>query len=588
MAWGHDTMTVGSIFDAPADANNCSLEQVREWARAELTRPAQLKVFHNAPFDARMMAYSGIPLAGRIEDTQVAAPILNELEPAFSLNALSKKYLGREKSDDELNQWCASAFGGKATRKDQAKNYWRAPMSVVGPYAIGDTELTLALYDQLRPLVTAQGLDAIYGLETDIIPIVTEMHLTGVRVDLDAAHALDKDLTKRIDLLTLEWERLAPGVDPGKTAQIVPIFQRVGLPVMVRKKGEPSTLDDGGSYSIQVEDLQHIAHPIAQTLLELRKLTRFRDLFVRTYVLANADESGVVHPEFHALRSDDFGSVAGRFSSGSSDGSLNVQNIPKRDDVWGPIIRGLFVPYHRDWRWLTADYSQLQYRLLAHYAAVIGYPALAKAYRENPDIDFHQMCADLTGTPRKQAKNINFGLVFGMGKGKLARSLGVSESKGEELLAQYHENLPAVRATYDKLAERVNEKGQIKTLGGRLRRFHSAEDARARGWKVHKNEKYVGAHKGLNALLQGGEGDMMKRTMVALRPVAKEYGALLHLTVHDELDWSVAPEQAAPFAARVREVMEDYRLEIPIRSAVSIGPNWGHADDDVVPLAAAA
>jgi DNA polymerase-1 len=580
LAWGHDESTVGSIFDdADAAANNCGLEEVRRWAATELTRPAQLKVFHNAPFDARMLAYSGIPLAGRIEDTQVAAPLLNELEPRFRLDFLAAKYLGRTKSDDALNEWCAGAFGGKATHAAQAGNYWRAPGHIVSPYARGDAELTLALHDVLRPKVTAEGLDAIYALETAIIPIVTEMHLTGVRVDVDAAHALDRDLTTRIDTLRAAWETLAPGIDPGKTSQAADAFRRAGLPVATTEKGQDSLV---------AEDLAHIPHPLAQTLLEWRKLTKFRDVFVRAYILANADETGVVHPEFHALRSDDFGSVAGRFSSGSSEGSLNVQNIPKRDDVWGPIIRGLFIPYHTGSRWLTADYSQLQFRLLAHYAALIGYPELARAYREDPNVDFHQLCADLTGTPRKQAKNINFGICFGLGKANLARSLGVSEAAGERILAQYHAKLPAVRATYRALADRVAEKGQIRTLGGRLRRFLTADEARARNWNVRDNEKFVGSHKGLNALLQGGEGDMMKRAMVTLTPVAKEYGALLHLTVHDELDFSVAPDQAAPFAARVRECMEDYRLQVPIRADVSVGRDWGHATEAVESLAAAA
>jgi DNA polymerase I-like protein with 3'-5' exonuclease and polymerase domains len=578
LAWGHAEDTVGSIFDdVAAPANNCSLAEVREWAAREL-RSDLLTVYHNAPFDLRMLAYVGIRPPSLVEDTQVAAPVLNEMEPAFSLNALGKKYAGREKSDDALNEWCAAAFGGKATREGQGGNYWRAPAHVVAPYARGDAELTLALYDALRPRIASEGLEAVYALETAIVPIVVEMHLTGVRVDVDGAVALDKQLTARIDALRSTWDGIAPGADPGKTKQIVPVFERFGLPVARTEKG---------AASIVVEDLAHIPHVAAQTLLEWRKLTKFRDTFVRTYILENADETGVVHPEFHSLRSDDFGSVAGRFSSGSSDGSLNVQNIPGRDDTWAPIIRGLFVPYHQGWNWLKADYSQLQFRLLAHYAALLGYPELARAYRDDPTVDFHQLCADLTGVPRKVAKNINFGLVFGMGKKKLARTLGVSEEEAERLIAQYHRKLPAVRATYDALADRVNEKGQIKTLGGRIRRFRSAEEARAMNWTVRDDERYVGCHKGLNALLQGGEGDMMKRAMVELRPVCHEFGIPLHMTVHDELALSIPQgDHGNRFTTRVKEVMEDHRLEVPIRVDLAVGPNWGSTE--ALPLKAAA
>ena len=586
--FGHDTRTIGSIFDAPTAANNHSFEEVRRWAEQEFTREHQLKVFHNAPFDLRLLAYSGIVPRGRIEDTQVAAPILNELEPAFSLNALSKKYLGREKSDDALNEWCTSAFGGRATRKDQAKNYWRAPHHIVGPYAQGDTELTLALYDHLRPLVTAQGLDPIYGLETAIIPIVTEMHLTGVRVDLDAAHALDKALTAQLTILRETWDRLSGGADPGKTREIAAVFERNGIPVKTTAKGNPS---------IESEDLEHVSHPLAQTLVKLRRLTHYRDTFVRTYIIGNADETGIVHGEFHALRGDDFGAVSGRFSSGLSDGSLNLQNLPKRNKEFAPQIRGLFVPYHRGWHWLKADYSQIQFRFLAHYAARIGHKSLARTYHERPqwaldpktgEVDFHLVTAGITAIPRDDAKHINFGCVFGMGKKKLAKKLGRSEAAAERILDEYHSKLPDVRATYDAASRRANDKGEIVTYGGRVRRFPSAEDAKARGWSVRDNEKHVGCHKGLNALLQGSEADLVKQALVGLRSIAKEHGALLHMTVHDEFDWSVAPDQLVPFGRRVRELMQDCKLQVPVLAEVTYGKDWGHAETKLQDLAAAA
>lgn len=577
--WGHAEDGGGSLFDDPSEANNCSLADVREWAASEL-RPDLLTVYKNAPFDLRMLAYAGIRPTARVEDVEVCAPLLNELEPSFSLDALARKHLGRSKSDDELNVWCASRFGGRATRKGQAGNYWRAPATVVAPYARGDAELTLALYDTLRPRITAEGLEKVYALETAIIPIVVQMHLTGTRVDVDGARALDSTLTERIDRLRETWDLLSKGADPGKTAQIAEAFRRNGLPVGVTEKGNPS---------ITAEDLDHLDHPLAKTLRDLRRFTHFRDVFVRAYVLDNADETGVVHPEFHALRSEEFGSVAGRFSSGSSDGSLNVQNIPSRDEEWGPIIRGLFVAYHAGWRWLKADYSQLQFRLLAHYAALIGYPELARAYREDPDVDFHQLCADLTGTPRKIAKNINFGLVFGMGRKKLARTLGLSEAEGERLLEQYHRKLPAVRATYDRLSQRANLKGQIRTLGGRLRRFVPADEAKAKGWSVRDGEQFVGCHKGLNALLQGGEGDMMKTAMVRIAPICREFGVPLHITCHDELDASIPPgNDGQRFASRMKESMEDFELGVPIIADLAMGRDWGHTHSLKVDLAVAA
>lgn len=559
LGWGHERGT-----------KNCSLEEVRDWARVELTRPHQIKVMHNAPFDLRMLAYVGIDVVN-VEDTMVAAAVLNELEPAFSLSALAKKYIHEGKSDQELNEWCALSFGGQPTRRDQAKNYWRAPMKVVGPYACGDTVLTLGLYDHLRPKVTAEGLDEIYALETAIIPIVVEMHLTGVRVDLDAAHALDASLTTRIDALTAAWHGLAGDVDAFSTQQVSALFRTKGLAVEVTAKGNPSVTADA---------LARIKHPLASTLLELRKLTKHRDLFVRTYVLENADETGVVHGEFHALRSDDFGAVSGRFSSGLSGGSLNLQNLPSKDEELAAAIRGLFVPYYKGWQWGKLDYSQIEFRFLAHYAALLGHTAIAEAYRSNPDVDFHQLCADLTGVARGPAKGINFGLVYGMGQKKLAKTLGLSESEGEALMRSYHSKLPAVRATYDRLSLRANAKGQIRTWGGRVRRFVPASDARARGWSVRDAERYVGTHKALNALLQGSAADLIKRAMVAVRPIYKAAGCPLHLTVHDELCLSVPPgDEGLRVVRDVKAAMENFQLEVPIRVDGAIGPNWGNTSD---------
>lgn len=536
--WGHE-----------GGGNNCDLGTVKRWVENELDRPDLTVYLHNAAFDLRMLAYEDTRLrSARVEDTGFMAAIHNELEPRFSLDDLGKKYVDESKRGDALWQWCSERFGGAATRRAQSKNIWRAPGSVVEEYAEFDAELTLKLADRFRPLVTEEGLDEIYEVETRLIPLLLDMHLVGVRVDIDRALQVKDQLKEEHKRLERTWESKVGSVNYNSTPQLAKLFDTLGLDYPHTEKGNPSITKDV---------LTILDHPVADLITRLRKLKHYTGTFIDSYILDNADSSGVIHGEFHPLRNDRYGTVSGRFSSG---GGLNLQNIPSRDEELAPLIRSCFVPYRSDLRWLKEDYSQIEYRYLAHYAG----GNILKLYNDQPDVDFHQMCADLVGIPRGPAKNINFGLVYGMGVALMARQLGLPLDEASELLEEYHRRLPEIRRLYRKAMRRAGTRGWIETWGGRKRRFK-------RHGRGHKN-----THVALNALLQGSAADLIKLAMLNLVDLVDWDSTFLHLTVHDELDFSIPRDAAGDrFIAEAKERMEDFELRVPVIVDTETGENWG-------------
>ena len=541
--WGHEM-----------GGNNCSKRDVLRWVKRELDRPGLTVFMHSAGFDLRMLGYEmghahPFPRA-RVEETGFMAALLNELEPDLTLDGLGQRHIGMEKEGDELWDFCSQAFGGGTTRRAQAKNIWRAHGDVVEPYACRDSRITLGLGDDFGPLLRDEGLSEVYEMELQLIPILLKMHMVGVPVDVNKALALKEKLGRQLVRLEREWESDYGDVNFGSTKQLAVLFDRLKIPYKTTELGNPS---------ITKPDLEFIQHPVAAAITRMKKLKHFRGTFIDNYILKNVDPNGVIHGEFHPLRNPRYGTRSGRFSSG---GGLNLQNVPANDEEWAPLIRGLYVPASRTQVWGKADYSQIEFRYLAHYAG----GDLARAYNEDPDIDFHQMCAELVGIPRRPAKNINFGIVYGMGKKLMAAKLGLSLGEAAILLEEYHARLPEVSRLYNRADRRANQRGYIVTWGGRKRRF----EARGRG--------YANTHKALNALLQGSAADLMKKAMIAVDDGLDWEATPMHLTVHDELDFSAPREKRARarFGRMLREKMEDFQLRVPVKLDIEWGEDWGH------------
>ena len=292
---------------------------------------------------------------------------------------------------------------------------------------------------------------------------------------------------------------------------------------------------------------------------------------------------GRIFAQFHQLRKDSDGTRTGRFSSSNP----NLQQIPARDEHWGPLIRSLFLP-EKGQDWYRLDYNQQEPRMLVHYArlrAIRGSREACEAYQEK-DADFHNMVADLAGINRKVAKTINLGIMYGMGTFKLGQMLGLSYNDATILLEKYQEKVPFVKGLMHEASKAVTYRGEIKTLLGRKRHFNfwepsdstlrwpnkemplRLEDAE-RIWKGRPLKRAY-THKALNALIQGASADLTKKAMLDLYT---ELNVVPHLQVHDEIDISYKDENELK---KIAQIMENcVELEVPLKVPLEKGPSWG-------------
>lgn len=548
---------------------------VFRWAKEELGRETQIKVGANLLYDLDYLAHEGVVVRGPLFDVQVAEPLLDENAVSYSLDSLSRKYLGETKVDELLYDWCYEAYGGRPGRP-QAANIWRAPVQLVGPYAEGDVDLPLRIFEKQRVELEKQGLWELFQLESAIIPMLLAMRRRGVAVDTVAAQ-------NAYDALTMEIEELyhsIGGINIHAAAEIAQMCDRAGIVYPYTKTGKPSFTKTW---------LERHADPRIQAIQNIRTLTKARDTFVKGYILED-HVNGRIHAQFHQLRGDENGTVSGRFSSSNP----NLQNIPSRHPRLGPLIRGMFIPEPGE-KWLKIDWSQIEYRLLCHYGIGESAEKARKMYREDPSTDFHVFTSELTGVERKSAKGINFGLVYGMGEPSLAGHLGKQLNEVKPIFDAYHENMPFVKETYNVVQSAAQRRGWIRTIGKRLRRFDRwepsdwnaksddfealpLEEARAK-WGARIRRAFC--HKALNSLLQGSAADIMKEAMRQIweAGVCDVLGAPL-LTVHDELDWSVPQTKEGMDAAKeVHHIMETcVPLQVPLRAESELGANWGQLD----------
>ena len=312
-------------------------------------------------------------------------------------------------------------------------------------------------------------------------------------------------------------------------------------------------------------------------IVEAREFNKARTTFVDA--ILKHQVNGRIHAELHPLRSDVGGTVTGRFSYSNP----NLQQIPARHGEIGPMIRSLFIP-EEGTLWGAFDYSSQEPRIVVHYSKLMGFRGasdFAEQYSVDARTDFHQMAADIVGVPRKQAKDINLGLFYGMGSKKLAASLGLEFEDAKELFAEYHDKVPFVRELSDYAINRASRKGVIRTVLGRRCRFDKWEPNKYGSWKPMTYQEAYAEHgpaikraftyKALNKLIQGSAADQTKAAMVAL---ANE-GILPMIQVHDELDVSVESEDQAKM---ITEIMQDcVKLEVPSVVDAEFGPNWGEA-----------
>ena len=539
---------------------NMDRKMVLKWLQDQMNTDS-IKIFHNAMYDVCWLRKLGINIKGQIVDTMIAASLVDENRFRYDLNGISRDYLGKGKDETALYE-AAKSWG-----VDPKAEMYKLPAMYVGAYAERDAQLTLELWQELKKEILHQDIEDIFNMETKLFPVLVDMRFLGVRVNQERAAIEKKRMVEEENkLLGGVYAETREEVQIWAARSIAKVFDKLGLPYERTVKTQAP--------SFTKNFLANHPHKIVQAIAKAREINKAHTTFIDT--ILKYSHKGRIHAEINQLRGDSGGTVTGRFSMNNP----NLQQIPARNKDLGPRIRSLFIP-EANCKWGCFDYNQQEPRLVVHYAALQGFFSVedvVDAYK-NENADFHQIVSDMANIPRSQAKTINLGLFYGMGKNKLQAELGINKLQAEELFKQYHSKVPFVKQLMDAVMSRAQQRGKVRTLLGRLCRFHLWEPNQ---FGIHKPLPHDAAlsehgpgirraytYKALNRLIQGSAADMTKKAMIDLHAE----GIIPHLQVHDELDISILNKKEAD---KVKEIMEStVTLEVPNKVDYEEGDNWG-------------
>ena len=540
---------------------NLIKEQVLRYMKDVCALPCR-KIFHNASYDVGWLQSYGIKVEGEIVDTMIAGCLIDENRFSYSLNALAKEYLGEIKAEQGLRE-SAQLYG-----VDPKNEMWKLPSEHVGHYAEQDSKLTYNLWQRFKHEIVKQNLTTIWELERDLLPHLIEMRSRGIRVDTDGAEKLKIDF-KQKEKTTLQNIKKLVGkdVDIWAARSIATAYDTLGIeyPKTIKTK-EPSFTQQW---------LNDDANDISKLIVQARELNKFHNTFINS--ILKYTHKGRIHAEINQLRGNNGGTVSGRLSMSNP----NLQQLPARNKDFGNLIRGLFLPEEGE-KWVALDYSQQEPRVAVHYSLALdfdGAQEIALAY-ESGDGDFHQSVADLCGIDRKSAKSISLGLMYGMGKNKLANMLGLTFDEASSLIDKYNRKAPFLKMLSDKCMDKAQNEGVIRTKLGRKCRFDLFEP---KDFGIHQAEKFENAsakygaknikraytYKSLNRLIQGTSADSTKKAMLDCATL----GHLPLLQVHDELCFSIKDKKDIDI---IKETMENcVEFLVPMKVDVVIGDNFG-------------
>ena len=545
---------------------NLDKDKVLSWVK-QICANDNVKIFHNAMYDVCWLRAAGIQINGHIVDTMVMASLIDENRLSYTLNSISYEFLGEVKDEKALTE-AAQSWG-----IDPKSEMYKLPAMYVGNYAEKDAQLTSELFKVLSRETQKQNLQNVFDLETQLFPCLIDMKFKGVRVDIEKAHKLKQQLTSQEHELLLKVKQ-ETGIEPQIWAarSIATVFDKLGL--------HYERTDKSLAPSFTKNFLQEHKHPIVQMIAKAREINKAHTTFIDT--ILKFSHKGRIHADINPIRSDQGGTVTGRFSYANP----NLQQIPARNKELGPMIRSLFLP-EIGHKWGCFDYSQQEPRLVVHYAAttepICFDESVTKIVNEfkNNSVDFHKTVADMAGISRDQAKTINLGLFYGMGKAKLQAELGLNtKEEAEVLFNQYHDNVPFVKELMNKTSQFAQTSGSIGTLLGRRCRFNKWEPSTFgmhTAMSFEEAERTYGrgrirramTYKALNKLIQGSAADMTKKAMLDLY----NEGIIPHIQIHDELDISVKDDNQAK---KIVEIMENaVTLAIPNKVDYESGETWG-------------
>ncbi|MFQ5619713.1 MAG: DNA polymerase I [Rhodospirillales bacterium] len=513
-----------------------------------------LKVGHNIKYDMHVLRRHGIPVAP-VDDTMMLSYVLEGGLHGHGMDELAALHLGHQ----TIKFKEVTGTGKTQITFDQV------PLDKALDYAAEDADVTGRLHRLLKPRLVAEHMVSVYEtIERPLIPVLERMERTGIRVEAGQLKRLSDDFAVRLGELQEEIHGLAGHpFNVGSPKQLGEVlFDEMGLPGG-KKSGKT------GAYVTSADVLEDLAaqgHDLPARVLDWRQLAKLKNTYTDTLVGEINPATGRVHTSYGQT-----GASTGRLSSSDP----NLQNIPVRTEE-GRKIRRAFVA-EKGWTLLSADYSQIELRLLAHVA---GIEALKDAFRDG--LDIHALTASqVFGVPvegmdpmvRRQAKAINFGIIYGISAFGLGRQLGIPRSQAGAYIEAYFERYPGIRDYMERTKAEARAQGYVTTLFGRkchLRGINDKNPAR----------KNFSERAAINAPIQGGAADIIKRAMVRLPGAldAAGLGARMLLQVHDELVFEVPEAEVDDTAALVKKVMESAAsLEVPLVLDTGVGYNWDEA-----------
>jgi DNA polymerase I-like protein with 3'-5' exonuclease and polymerase domains len=552
---------------------NMERKKVLGWF-ADVLKTKADKVFHNAIYDMCWIHRLGLTVHGTVVDTMIMTSLVDENRFRYDLNSVAQFYTGMGKNESALQE-AAKEWG-----VDPKAEMYKLPAMYVGEYAERDAEVTLALWQELKKEIEHQDLQSIVEVEQKVFPCILDMKIKGVRVSESQVDQLDHQLKLSYDKYIKRINDdtgIYPEVWAAKSIELV--CNKLGIDDFDRteKTQKPSFTKNY---------LKNHKHPVLRAIASARELDKLKNTFLES--IKNYVYNGRIHADIHQLKGDFGGTITGRLSYSNP----NLQQLPNYTNI-GMGIRSIFMP-EEGHRWGCFDYSQQEPRLVVHYAlatlGTTGVQSIADKYdeaRENPDdpgvqlaADFHSMVAEIADIERGQAKTINLGLFYGMGKAKLQAQLGVTDQVARNLLATYHSKVPFVKQLIHHTMDRAQQRGWIRTILGRKCRFNMWEPAT---FGMHKPQTFEDAsmehgsrnikraftYKALNKLIQGSAADMTKQAMINLR----EAGITPMIQLHDELNVSYENREEA---VKIKEIMEQaVPLKVPNKVDFEDGECWG-------------
>ncbi|MEC9476078.1 MAG: DNA polymerase I [Planctomycetota bacterium] len=542
-------------FSSPAGDGPIKRQQVMDLLASILEDPEVGKIGQNLKFDAQVMRNEGIILTGISGDPMLSSYLLNPLRGRYGLDGLVAERLGHTMIP--IREIIGE--GDSETSMDQIE-----PEKICH-YAAEDADWTLRLHQDLDQEIEEHNLRQVLDeIELPLVEVLVAMEREGISIDEERLKQQEKELASELERIEHQIHELAGepfNIASPKQLQKV-LFENLGLP----SDGLPKTKT---GISVKAETLELLAarHP-DQELPAL--LLRFRSLskLLSTYVVALPQH---LHPKTRRIHTDFRQTVTatGRLASNRP----NLQNIPIRTEE-GRQIRRAFVPNHSDSVFVSADYSQVELRLLAHLTADEGLLAAIHA-----GIDIHSSVAakihdkkieDVSREERAAAKAVNFGLMYGMGAFGLARDIGVPVAEAKEFIQAYFDGFPQVREWMDQTKQYAMETGEIRTITNRRRPIPEIRSRVAR-------EKAQGERYAINSVVQGSAADLIKMAMIEVHRESLRRGgeARILLQIHDELLLEVPQKLAEETAQWLKEVMEGVlEISVPLEVQVSMGRDW--------------